>query len=131
MWNYEENYDEKPLWMATGTLPAGKKSTDPYPRGNSQTRTRTRNPRRVKNYAHTRYPRVHPRTRQNHASNNNIINSNGAKASIMQINIVKHTRTCSSVHGYITHSSTFRSTNPNMHSSASQSLRNKQDTYHI
>jgi len=68
---------------------------------------------------------------QNHASNNNVINSNGAKPSIMQINIVKHTRTCSSVHGYITHSSTFRSINPNMHSSASQSLRNKQDTYHI
>ena len=42
------------LWMATGTLPAGKKPTDPYQRGNSQTRTRTRNPRRVKNYDCTR-----------------------------------------------------------------------------
>jgi len=58
MWNYEENYDEKPLWMATGTLPAGKKPTDPYPQGNSQIRTRIRNPRRVKNYARTRYPWV-------------------------------------------------------------------------
>jgi hypothetical protein len=49
---------ERHVWMATGTLPAGKKPTDPYPRGNSQTRTRTRNPRRVKNSARTRYPRV-------------------------------------------------------------------------
>jgi len=50
--------------MATGTLPAGMKDTDPHPQCKSQTRTRTRDPRRVESYARTRHPRVRPRTRR-------------------------------------------------------------------
>ena len=52
------------VWMATDTLPAGTKDTDPHPQCKSQTRTRTRDPRRVESYARTRHPRVCPRTRR-------------------------------------------------------------------
>ena len=50
------------LWMATGTLPAGRGCSNPHPSGHSQTRTRTRDPPRVTNCARARDPRV-PYTR--------------------------------------------------------------------
>ena len=51
-----------PLWMATGTLPAGRGCSNPHPSGHSQTRTRARDPPRVTNCARARDPRV-PYTR--------------------------------------------------------------------
>jgi len=50
------------IWMATGTLSAGRGCSNPHPSGHSQTRTRTRDPPRVTNCARARDPRV-PYTR--------------------------------------------------------------------